>query len=141
MKRENQRIKRRNFLVLNFNRIKPEEVVNAYKETGLKPKQGRYFEEEGERICACGLGAIFDQKWGLPDGSDLSDHSTMDSYVGGILQEEYPNTYIIGFAMGFDQKIPAGDFYGKTENLKIQYETGYEDGKVAFETAIKEVSQ
>jgi hypothetical protein len=126
-----------------FNRITPEEVVEAFNETGLIPKQGRYFNlNEKGSLCACGLGALYDYKWGLnDDGIRVTKDNIPELYqnIGEFLEKEYSTTYRIGFAHGFDDIPTAVDFYKSDSLLEEMYSSGHEDGRAAYEAVRKDV--
>jgi hypothetical protein len=111
-----------------FNRITVEEVKNAYKETGLKPKQGNFFPEPG---CACGLGAIYIQK------SRKENFGKDKVSVMNKLSYTYPRIYQVGFANGFDGIRKKSEFV--TTVTRDHYHMGYEDGKAAYEAVRKDV--
>jgi hypothetical protein len=103
-------------------RITVEEVVEAFKVTGLKPKPGSYFDKERNEDkfieCACGLGALF--KAGNPeegeDSLDVTHH--FDNLLG--------SSYRLGFVHGFDGIPPQG-------TLSVEYMAGYDIGNASRE--------
>jgi hypothetical protein len=99
-------------------RITPEEVVAAYKETGLKPEQGITLADG----CACGLGVIYAQKFGVLEA---------DSYdVFNALERDLSPAYIYGFIAGFD-----GIDY-TTIGLREGESIGYEDGRACWKAVV-----
>jgi hypothetical protein len=108
-----------------FTRITPEQVKEAYDKTELKPMQGEFFPAEG---CACGLGAIFAQKFGKPV-SLIEDGDVIHK-----LEDLFPEGYRLGFVHGFDGREPS---FKDNKVINETYNLGYEDGRASFE-AVKE---
>jgi hypothetical protein len=115
-------------------RITVEEVIEAYKETGLKPKRGRYFQDfklvdrENYRYipqCACGMGAIY--------AYNKKNEANYDSQINQILfiDELYSSSYRCGFANGFDG-VESQEKYHKYK----RYGLGYEDGQKAYQAVV-----
>jgi hypothetical protein len=111
----------------DFKRITPEQVKEAYNITELKPMQGAFFPAED---CACGLGAIFAQKFGKPE-SQIEDGDVI-----GKLEDLFPEGYRLGFVHGFDE-MKSSFKYNKV--ISETYNLGYEDGKASFEAVKKDV--
>lgn len=93
-------------------RIRPDEVVHAYKQTGLRPVRHGYFPAIG---CACGLGAMF-----------YTTHNKIDNTrtVNEFFDELYGSTYRCAFASGFDN-----------DEYNTHY-AGYEDGCAAWQAVV-----
>lgn len=88
-------------------RLKPEEVLKAYEETGLRPRQGKFFQDD----CACGLGAVARQAEPTARGDNAWDI---------LLKNGFGDFYLNDFYYGFDQ-IP-----------QEQDKLGYKDGQAAW---------
>jgi hypothetical protein len=103
-------------------RITPEEVVEAYRKTGLKPMPGAYHRESGH---ACGLGAL-----AIADGAD-------DCWISGWINTHplLKGVYGGGFINGFDQKPEDLEHQDGWED---EYVLGYQDGDAARKAADKE---
>lgn len=101
-------------------RIKSEEVVRAFQETGLKPKRFYFFQREEEKQCACGMGAIY---YVLKKSADI------EGRVGGFMNSHYGSSYKGGFADGFDGR----EYRGLDRSSKI----GYKDGKNAWRAVVE----
>ena len=67
-------------------RITPDEVLDAYEKTGMRPMAGQYESYGGdpEQVFGCGLGAM------MRAGLDIYDADQLDQF------------YRVGFAQGFD---------------------------------------
>jgi hypothetical protein len=106
-------------------RITPEEVVQAFEDTGLKPHQGTYFGErddayiipEGDN-CACAMGAIYYKEFGV------KSNEAHDYFVN-----KFTRNYQLGFACGFDNS----DKLFEGQEL---FDIGYEDGENARLTLV-----
>lgn len=96
-----------------MNRVLPEQVVEAFRHTGLKPMQGDFFPIEG---CACGLGAIF---------TYLCKDKNED--VAEWCENEYGDDYVQAFAAGFDGS--------ETSIYREKNKSAYNDGKSSWELA------
>jgi hypothetical protein len=103
-------------------RITPEKVKEAYRVTGLKPAQGKFFPEPG---CACALGALYAQANGVP--KVIPDEEEVVHFI----RDFQPKHYQIGFAHGFDGH---DNKYGNTYvgDHREVYLDGYNDGRAAF---------
>jgi len=101
--------------------ITPEQVLSAYRSSGLRARRGDlYSAEDG---CACGLGAVLYYAHG-PEMSkkyDLSDTRVICDLLGIDRQ------YAVEFMAGFDS-TPL--LYPKTE--------GYADGQRAWRACVLE---
>jgi hypothetical protein len=76
--------------VSELKRITPEEVVAAYRESGMKPKRG-HFNVDG---CGCGIGAKGCQRFGSLD--------TPSDQIADWAEATYGGEYCDGFYEGFD---------------------------------------
>ena len=89
-----------------MSRITPEEVVEAYRKTGLKAQQKRYFSVVftgmNTHDCACGLGAMY------AASVDYGSRLTADKAVH-MADEKYGTNYRNGFTHGFDN-VSAADW-------------------------------
>lgn len=101
-------------------RITPEQVVEAYKATGLKPMRGWYFQNKD---CACGLGAI------AANGGCSRNEDRADRWL--VRNGGFHHSYIGGFAGGFDgeQSLVPG------ANAE-EYKQGYADGQSAWNAVV-----
>lgn len=109
--------------------ITAEQVIEAYKVTGLKPRQDEWFgfyEAEG-RMCGCGLTALVvqadpkileDLKKAEPD--EIEMEAVVNEGLGLTFE------YIKGFIRGFDG------------HNSIEVETGFADGKAAWKAVAEE---
>ena len=100
-------------------RITPEQVIEAYGTTGLKPKQKRYYSKD--RTCACGIGAIF-----ASIGDVWNDHDFPSNAAERYANIKYGYDYTQGFVQGFDS-APVGSF--RSDESK----QGHADGQAAWE--------
>jgi hypothetical protein len=101
--------------------ITPEQVVAAYRSSRLRAKRHDiYAPREG---CACGLGAILNEKYGrdVDITYDLSDSMIVSKLL------ELDRQYIIEFMAGFDSTTI---LYPKT--------SGYSDGAHAWRACERE---
>lgn len=117
-------------------RITPEEIVEAYRKTGLKVTRGRFFGDG----CACGFGAYAAAKLGVSPVVTASDpvHFVNAAVHRAMINGGFTREYRAGFIDGFD-----GDEAAKVHphyNL-AQYETGYADGAAAYAAASKEAGR
>ena len=120
--------------------IKVEEVIEAYKKTGLRPIQDEWFGRyRGRGNCACALTAIVIEK-DPPFLQDLTkedavDEIDMDGVMNAQLGLSY--AYIKGFTRGFDGYHTVGDLKVKVENQEDLLR-GFEDGKAIWKAVKKE---
>lgn len=99
-------------------RITADEVAAAYRETGLEPMRGAYFDHVcGRPHQACGLGVLYFKSAGLKAGDSTEGMPFSASDIGIVSVYEY------AFADGFDGKICEDD-----TPLAI---LGYRDGTAA----------
>lgn len=75
-------------------RIMPQEVLDAYRETGMKPITGLDWDGHG---CGCALGAITAKTTAryVTGGAYCFSHMVLDQYG-------YEPRYLAGFMSGFD---------------------------------------
>jgi hypothetical protein len=90
-------------------RLTPDVIKEAYKQTGLKPKQGTTLQLSDN--CACGLGAY--GKWKHPGVTN-----------GLHMLCIYAAWYYAGFMDGFDGEEPRRVH----SDDKKDYDLGYQDG-------------
>ncbi|WAH35007.1 hypothetical protein [Alicyclobacillus dauci] len=102
-------------------RITPEQVVEAYKATGLKPMQGDYFPEQG---CACGIGCMSRTVVGLLPEEDFDPISIMEDAFN------VSHNYVVGFTRGFDN-LDNKEIYGN------DMKDGYADGQAAWKAVVE----
>lgn len=121
-------------MVYTKNRIKPEEVVEAFKSTGLTPERGNYFSHG----CACGLGAVYAAKHITLNKVYNADD---DLIISHDLDDEYGISYRIGFVNGFDGSPHVFDVqqFSRQKYVEEEYRAGYEDGKAAYELSIQSI--
>lgn len=93
-------------------RITPEQVVEAYKVTGLKPCRVWTTPTGGE---CCGMGAI-------AVAAGTADHPLL--WADGI----YGHQYRLGFTFGFDDY---GQNWRQEEPRNADFDSGYADGLAA----------
>jgi hypothetical protein len=114
-------------------RVLPEEVLRAYRETGVEPRAGAMgIVKDGEIKEACGLGA-----WGLHEGLwDASIAVEWDDGTRIILRAGYDRlelllepAYIRGFAAGFDFHMNGGTFFAGHESTREGFQDGYDAAK------------
>jgi hypothetical protein len=100
--------------MVDMNRITPEQVVEAYKETGLKPRQRVFLVDK----CACGLGVLA--------AHDANINNSYDAYDWAVTQ--YGEDYVESFWRGFDDR-----------STTPQYEQhiGYEDGRACWQAVVE----
>ena len=94
-------------------RITVEEVLEAYRVTGMKPVQGNFFRSDG---CCCAIGAVAISR-GTPRTSEG---------VCGWAETMLHAAYLDGFIGGFDGAV-------REESLGVEHDQGYADG-----TAVRE---
>jgi hypothetical protein len=104
-------------------KITPEMILDAYENTGLKPKQGDYFSKDGK--CACGLGAFY--------AFNNNTKELDGSYVGNYISKLISYDYLSGFIDGFD----SNEYIGDPLDEEI---IGYKDGIAAWE-AVKHLAE
>lgn len=103
-------------------RILPEQVVEAYHATSLKPIRGSFFDEEFGLACAIGALACEDPDFDREKGM-------FSVYVQDMF--DLTSSYVAGFMAGFDTDINIEDV------LQPEMAQGYRDGKAAWK-AVKE---
>ena len=122
---------------MTYERIKPEDVVAAYKEKDVIPVQsiwGRTSKVDGRKDCACGLSVYAMKKKGFNSYANLSkafiaaETHLLDFYLAELLH--LPQPYVAGFVHGFDGNR-------NKERTNEDYLKGVEDGKAAAE-AVKQ---
>jgi hypothetical protein len=96
-------------------RITPEEVIAAYKATGLKPFKKDWFSDD--LTCGCAIGAIAASR-------GIRNLPALRTDAGRILG--YHGTYIVGFTCGFE-----GMKRGKFQQGLIELVVGWDDGETA----------
>lgn len=102
-------------------RIKPEDVVAAYKETGVRPKaRVSMIKYENNMAYCCGAGVIAYKEIGL--------QMAKLGAAMKCLTKKYTKNYIHGFTYGFDDQDM---WYLKTLMENEEFSAGYEDGKAA----------
>lgn len=104
----------------SFKRITPDQVVEAYRKTGLLPVQGRWFRSAGPDACACGLTALvhaFGEGWQRDHGAPTFEG--IEQAVG--LTPDYAS----GFMRGFDGMDPRHLACG-------EHKAGHADGVAAW---------
>lgn len=116
-----------------MNRITPEQVVEAYKKTGLHPVDGvwvhrRLLEKDEVMLCGCALSAVCCSK-----GESVAAEFEIISYYsgqgyGGVAHHlgyelKLDPGYIQGFMNGFDDEEEMED--------TPEYNQGYKDGLAA----------
>lgn len=95
-------------------RITVDEVLEAYRKTGLVPERGAYYKEG----CACGLGVIL-----FAAGADMNvGDDSLNAEVEKLLGID--DSYRVGFVRGFDGKLPLPN----RENQAV-FDIGYTDGQ------------
>lgn len=117
-------------------RITPDEVLEAYEETGLLPEQCEWaFEHEDGSRCACGLGAIYSNR--VEEGFETLGNTAASEFdlIEDVLGLSRP--YMYGFISGFDKTdIP----FPIRENDREEAERGHSDGRAAWE-AVKHLAK
>ena len=120
-----------------YTRIKPEEVVEAYKATKTIPANNAwgYYDDDGD-ICACGMTSV------LMKRRNYSYSVLSKKKIGRLTTHVYtellelPLDYVEGFANGFDgmKKIRAAE--GPKE-----YDEGFDDGAAAYKAVVEEFGE
>jgi len=116
-------------------RITPEEVLAAYAETGLKPKQCEWAWEDINGVRgACGLGAIYSNQF--ENGFVELINPTISEFdlVGDSLG--LSQAYVNGFVYGFDGHLSLPEI---PSEKREETERGFADGKAAWE-AVKHLA-
>lgn len=117
-----------------FKRIIPEEVVEAYQRTGVLPIRNTWGCSGYDKECACGITAVAMSKNDCTFEQLVTMKLDRDEHFYEEFYQELlnvPNTYIIGFAHGFD-----GTEASRYEDAT--YLKGVEDGEAAFKLVSKE---
>lgn len=112
-----------------MNRVTPEQIVEAYTSTNIKPIQSCWeMKTEDGKICGCGLTAIM-IKNGKIDGfrklrSEDVGYDELFQYAA--LNNNLSKSYVHGFVHGFDSynSYPSLE---KADNEE-EYNAGFEDG-------------
>jgi hypothetical protein len=105
-------------------RITPEEVVAAYRATGLKPAQtDTLYTDESGALCGCAVGALW-----------LANHSNCTNPIGennsyGWGARKYGVQYFTDFYNGFDG---IDGYIPETEH-------GFSDGRAAWSAVEREI--
>lgn len=102
-------------------RITVEEVLEAYRVTGLKPIQGNFYHSDG---CCCAIGAV-----AISSGAKRGCGA-----VCRWAETHLHPLYINGFLAGFDEDC-ARDFSSK------QFTQGYADGTAVREAVFQGAPQ
>jgi hypothetical protein len=109
-------------------RIRPHEVAEAYKKTGMKMYIGCFLSHDGQ--CGCGMGVYAVANLGVDRYSEKSGVN-----IACVLKDiGFSYDYLAGFGHGFDGDEASESAYPKD----MQYATGYDDGIAAY-AAAKEV--
>jgi hypothetical protein len=105
-------------------RIKPEEVVLAFKETGLQPEEGAFFKPS--KNCACGLGALFayTNKGEYDEAVKTGFVEDLSCEVTTYFDDIYGQSQRLGFVHGFDNDVPTPSYIHKD-----YYMEGYRAGQ------------
>jgi hypothetical protein len=107
-----------------MNRITPEEVVEAYRKTGLTPERTGmdWFSEDGK--CGCGATAVMKAR-----NPDFCNSTLKFGDAIELLGVSRP--YLRGFVVGFDGLSPI--------DMDLQeYAQGYQDGVDSCRAAFQE---
>ena len=112
-------------------RIRPEQVVEAFKQTGLSLGRGQFFSDD--RACACGLGALYAMK----NGSVPEDDNALE--IVDWVDQTYSMHYRLGFINGFDDSPDLSDRLSITYG-NDHYRTGYRDGQAAYTASVQSMS-
>ena len=114
-------------------RITPEQVVEAYKQRGWRPRRSEWavIDAEGNN-CGCGLAVVagFDIYQLF---EKLNDYNTVHHSVVMANELDLNLDYVTGYTAGFDGL--AAEPWMDEETCRI----GYEDGAAAWEAVSKEV--
>lgn len=110
-------------------RITPDQVVEAYRKTGVKPMQGNWHNGSESDLCCCGLGALY-----LAAGEPVLT-LTLNSYAHHVQQVlNIPGNYLIGFTNGFDGKVMPEEWVNREFEPQ-----GFHDGRLAWATVQREI--
>lgn len=101
-------------------RINPDQVVEAFRFTKLKPLQEEYFGDG----CACAFGALY-----IMNGGTKLDASNVDEFADKLTGN---NQYAWGFMMGFD-----GDKWMKDDRSEA-FRMGWDDGETAWRASLQQ---
>lgn len=116
--------------------IEKEEVLEAYKHTGLQVTQNMFLDDEGETCKVCGmlamLRACLDEGTNneladiLESDYDMNDYEAFREFTGRTESNDYYKQFI-------------GGFDGETEHPYSNYgeQEGFEHGRKAFEYVSK----
>lgn len=123
-----------------INRILPEVVLAAYKETGFMPIQGDWYREDSDDfIYACALSAVMHNYCKVSPSflRKLSSHVfNADEEVAKTLNTS--TSYVVGFTSGFDSLSDIDPSYCVgLEDFKL----GCKDGKAARDLIKREVGE
>lgn len=99
-------------------RVTVDEVIAAYNQTGLKPKQRNYFWNDG---CACAFGVLY-----------IANRGSIEDERKGYFADKYADDltgstdYTNGFIAGFDGDELENEEYDK------EFLAGFEDGTATW---------
>lgn len=125
-------------------RIKVEDVIRAYEETGIIPiHSGWGFSTNEGQACGCALTALAASraKDQMPPEQFIKQVAKMRYGVLGFINSfipEFQSSYLEGFIDGFDgveKRLTMDDvlYEGVEENEVLNYLNGYEDGEQVWE--------
>jgi hypothetical protein len=110
-------------MMIESNRVKPEQVVAAYQKTGARVfRNGWYDPSDTANIGCCGLGVLMLDQMGKAKLLQTEPNSGIASNVLPI-----SSRYMIGFTTGFD-----GREFNKFYNSDTDYKDGFADGQAAW---------
>lgn len=99
-------------------RITPDEVLAAYKATGLKPARYLWYTEDNGG-CACAMGALI--AWKYPGELEAVDEDDIEIKCDDISSCDWGLSYSCGFVTGFD----SGDLPSERSE---EWQYGFDDG-------------
>ncbi len=113
------------------NRIKPEDVLAAYKATGVLCMQNSYVGLRGGKRAACGMGALY-----IFEHPNISENMVGPTgmWCSSWCLKKWGKSYMLGFGDGFD------DADRSMENIEseVQYTMGYCDGRASRKLILEE---
>lgn len=109
-------------------RITPEQVVEAYRKTGLKPVRERWVAWSGGECVVCGLSAVAIAAGN--EAKEIEQRTIKTRCIGEMLG--LPIEYVGGFADGFDDESVSESRLRDSE----EFIAGHADGIAAREAVL-----
>lgn len=109
-------------------RVTSDEVLSAYRKSGMLPLREFYVDKEGDRLCGCPLGALYLAKHPREKQDDCG---LLYVRVDDWAETRYGVEYVIAFTAAFDYGI--GNLEPTCSYAEQRSIDGFNDGRaVAF---------